>query len=70
MGLLRGPQARTDRTQDARVAEPRPPVLRGRAVGGGTAPDTRRPSQKWRADPPGTAPHYPRGTQPPLGMQA
>ena len=27
---------------------------RGRAVGGGTAPDTRRPSQRWKAPPPGT----------------
>ena len=42
----------------------------GRAAGGGTAPDTRRPSQRWQATPPGTAPHHPRGTQPPQGMQA
>ena len=42
---------------------------RGRAVGGGTAPDTRRPSQRWQATPPpGTAPHHPRGTQPPQGV--
>ena len=27
---------------------------RGRAAGGGTAPDTRRPSQWWKAPPPGT----------------
>ena len=38
--------------------------------GGGTAPDTRRPSQRWQATPPGTAPHHPRGTQPQQGMQA
>ena len=43
---------------------------RGRAAGGGTAPDTRRPSQWWQATPPGTAPHHPRGTQPPQGMHA
>ena len=44
---------------------------RGRAAGGGTAPDTRRPSQRWQAIPPlGTAPHHCRGTQPPQGMQA
>ena len=43
---------------------------RGRAAGGGTAPDTRRPSQRWKATPPGTAPHHPRGMQPPQGMQA
>ena len=37
----------------------------------GTAPDTRRPSQRWQANPPqGPAPHHPRGTQPPQGMQA
>ena len=43
---------------------------RGRAAGGGTAPDTRRPSQWREATPPGTAPHHPRGTQPPQGVQA
>ena len=43
---------------------------RGRAAGGGTGPDTRRPSQRWQATPPGTAPHHPCGTQPPQGMQA
>ena len=43
---------------------------RGRAAGGGTAPDTTRPSQQWQATPPGTAPHHPRGTQPAQGMQA
>ena len=29
---------------------------RGRAAGGGTAPDTRRPSQRWQANPPGDGP--------------
>ena len=43
---------------------------RGRAAWGGTAPDTRRPSQRWQATPPGTAPNPPRGTQLPQGMQA
>ena len=43
---------------------------RGRTAWGGTAPNTRRPSQRWQASPPGTAPHHPRGTQPPQGMQA
>ena len=43
---------------------------RGRAAGGGTAPDTRRPTKRWQAGPQGTAPHHPRGTQPPQGMQA
>ena len=43
---------------------------RGRAAGGGTAPDTRRPTQRWQANPPETTPHHPSGTQPPQGMQA
>ena len=41
-----------------------------RAAGGGTAPDTRCPSQRWQANPPGTAPHHPRGMQLPQGRQA
>ena len=32
---------------------------RGRAAGGGTAPDTRRPSQRWEAIPPGGGPPPP-----------
>ena len=44
--------------------------FRGRAAGGGTAPDLRRPSQRWQAAPSGTAPNHPRGTQPPQGAQA
>ena len=43
---------------------------RGRAAGGGTAPDIRRPSQRWQATPPRGRAHRPRGTQPPQGMQA
>ena len=43
---------------------------RRRAAGGGTAPDTRRPSQWWQVTPPGEGPRHPRGTQPPRGMQA
>ena len=47
------------------------PRSRGRAAGGGTAPDTRRPSQRWQATPPPrTARHHPCGMQPPQGMQA
>ena len=33
--------------------------LRGRAAGGWTAPDTRRPSQRWQATPPGDGPRPP-----------
>ena len=121
MGPVLGPHARTDRTWDTRVAEPRLPApdtrrprnsrrptppgaaprrprgrsshractrrgqcraphphprahsmcladpdgpFRVRATGGGTAPDTRRPSQRWRATPPGTAPTTPAGRGP------
>ena len=35
----------------------------GRAVGGGTAPDPRRPSQWWKAPPPGTPLHHPHREQ-------
>ena len=38
-----------------------------RAAGRGTAPDTRRPSIRWKANPPGTASHHHRCTQPPTG---
>ena len=70
MGPVQGPHARTDRTQDTRVAEPWPP-----------APEDRRPREGQRLTPDaphtgggplprGTAPHHPHGTQPPWGMQA
>ena len=36
---------------------------RGRATGGGTAPDTRRPSQRWKAPPPGTPFRHPHSEQ-------
>ena len=36
---------------------------RGRAAGGGTAPDTRRPSQRWKAPPPGTPFCHPHSEQ-------
>ena len=39
------------------VADPNSPPS-GRAVGGGTAPDLRRPSQWWKARPPGTPFHH------------
>ena len=35
----------------------------GRAAGGGTAPDTRRPSQWWKAPPPGTPFRHPHSEQ-------
>ena len=36
---------------------------RGRAAGVGTAPDTRRPSQRWKAPPPGTPFRHPHSEQ-------
>ena len=36
---------------------------KGRAAGGGTAPDTRRPSQRWKAPPPGTPFRHPHSEQ-------
>ena len=36
---------------------------RGRAVRGGTAPDTRRPSQRWKAPPAGTPLRHPHSEQ-------
>ena len=65
-----GPHARTDRTRDTRVAEPRLPAPKdGRpGQGQGLTPDA--PCNGGRPPPPGTALHHPRGTQPPQGMQA
>ena len=44
------------------VADPNSPRS-GRAVGGWTAPDLRRPSQWWKAPPPGTPFRHPRSEQ-------
>ena len=70
VGPVLGPHARTDRTRDTRVAEPWPPAPEdGRPrEGQRLTPDA--PHNGGRPPPPGTAPHHPRGTQPPQGMQA
>ena len=52
VGLVLGPPARTDRTRGTWVAKPWPPAPEDGRLGGGTAPDTRRPSQLWQATPP------------------
>ena len=66
---LRATPARKGARRGAGAGSPRPHRLhpghtgrgtlaarsRGRAAGGGTAPDTRRPSQWWKAPPPGDA---------------
>ena len=48
-----GPPHQHTRAHSMWVADPNSPP-RGRAVGGGGAPDHRRPSQRWKAPPPGT----------------
>ena len=67
-----GPHVRTDRTRDTRVAEPWPPAPEGGRPGEGQrlTPDAPHNSGSPPPPPPGTAPHHPRGMQPPQGMQA
>ena len=57
-----GPPHPHTRAHSTWVADPNSPPS-GRAVGGGTAPDLRRPSQWWKAPPPGDA-------SPPLPQRA
>ena len=59
VGPVLGPHARFDRTRDTRVRGTQAARSRGRAAGGGTAPDTRRPSQRWQATPPRDGPPPP-----------
>ena len=70
MGPVLGPHARTNRTRDTLVAEPRPPAPEDGRLGEGQRliPDT--PHNGGRPPPPGTAPHHRRGTVLPQGMQA
>ena len=70
MGPVLGPHARTDRTRDTRVAERRPPAPEGGKLGEGQRLTPDAPHNGGRPPPPGTAPHQPRSTQPPQGMQA
>ena len=57
-----GPPDPRTRPHSTWVADPNSPP-RGRAVGGGTAPDLRRPSQWWKAPPPGTPFRHPHSEQ-------
>ena len=57
-----GPPHPHTRAHSTWVADPYSPP-RGRAVGGGTAPDLRRPSQWWKAPPPGTPFPHPHSEQ-------
>ena len=70
VGPVLGPHARTDRTRDTRVAEPRLPAPEDGRPGEGQRLTPDAPHNAGRPPPPGTAPHHPRGTQPPQGMQA
>ena len=65
-----GPHARTDRTRNTRVAVPRLPAPEDGRSGEGQRLTPHDPHNGGRPPPQGTAPRYPRGTQPPQGMQA
>ena len=70
MGPVLGPQARTNRTRDTQVAEPRLPAPEDGRLGEGQRLTPDAPHNGRRPPPTGTAPHHPRGTQPPKSMQA
>ena len=57
-----GPPHPHTRAHSTWVADPNSPPS-GRAVGGGKAPDIRRPSQWWKAPPPGTPFRHPHSEQ-------
>ena len=69
-GAAAGSHAHTDRTRNTRVAEPRLPAPEDGRPGEGQRLTPDAPRNGGRPPPPGTAPHHPRGTQPPKGMQA
>ena len=70
VGPVLGPHARTNRTRDTRVAEPRLPTQEdgGLEEGQRLTPDA--PHNGGRPPPPGTAPHHPHGTRPPQERKA
>ena len=70
VGPVLGPHARTNRTRDTRVAEPWLPAPADGRPGKGQRLTPDALHNGGRPNPPGTAPHHPRGTQPPQGMQA
>ena len=70
VGPVLGPCARTDRTRDTQVAEPRLPAPEDGWPGEGQRLTPDAPRNAGGPAPPRTAPHHPRGTQPPQGMQA
>ena len=70
VGPVLGPHPRTDRTRDTGVAEPWLPAPEDGRPGEGQRLTPGAPHNGGRPAPPGTAPHHPRGMQPPQGMQA
>ena len=69
-GPVLGPHARTERTRDTRVAEPRLPAPEDGRPGEGELLTPDAPHNGGGPPPPGLAPHHLRGMQPPQGMQA
>ena len=70
VGPVLGPHARTSRNRDTRVAEPWLPNPEDGRPGEGQRLTPDAPHNGGRPLPPGTAPHQPRGTHSPQGMQA
>ena len=70
VGPVLGPRACTDRGRGTRVAEPWLPAPEDGRPGEGQRLTPDAPHNGRRPPPPETAPHHPRGTQPPQGMQA
>ena len=70
VGPVLGPHARTDRTRDTRDAEPWLPAPEDERPGEGQRLTPGAPHNGGRPPLPGTAPHQPRGMQPPQGTQA
>ena len=67
---LLSPHALTNRTRNTRIAEPRLPAAEDWQPEEGQRLRQDAPHNGCRPRPPGTAPHQPRGTQLPQGMQA
>ena len=70
MELVLVPHARTYGSQNTRVAVPRLPAPEDGRSGEGKRLTPDAPTTVAGHPPPGTAPHHPRGTQPPQGVQA
>ena len=70
VGQVKGPHARTDCTRHTRVAVPRLPAPESGRPGEGQRLTPDAPHNGGRPPPSVTAPHHPRGRQPPQGIQA